>query len=267
MTRIQMQTAEYLLRCISQGQDSFALRLQATQFARTFPPKERERVEAILRNEAAVKNKWRRMTLGRHPCYPASVESELLQWLREARAWELLAENGERVMPLLLVGEPGCGKSSLVRDIANSIEAPAWMMMGADVVASHMGATGANLREAFREVDQGLFLIDEFEAIAGVRETGSGAEKEMASALTILIDCLDNILPGSVMVFATNRVDMIDPAILRRVAVCKWPAWTELTEEERASFAASHKGSGNFASYADCVRGCRLQRISKLLAD
>lgn len=212
------------------------------------------------------KSSWRQMTDGRHPSYPSSVESELTQWMCEASAWELLAENGEKVMPLLLVGEPGCGKTSLVIDIAKSIALPAWTTMGADVVASHMGETGANLRRAFQEVDQSLFLIDEFEAIAGVRRAEGGVDRELASALTILIDCLDRTPVGSVLVFASNRMDMIDPAILRRVAICQWPAWRELSEEERKTFAASHGGVGYFESYADCVRGCRLQRVNRLLS-
>ena len=209
---------------------------------------------------------WRPIKANRYPSYPHGAEAEMKRWLREAVAWETLANNGEHVMPALFVGEPGCGKTSMAADMAERIGLDGWVTMGADVVASHMGETGVNLRAAFAEMNRGLFLIDEFESIAGVRGSDGSAGRELGSALTVLLDCIDNARSDSVLVFATNRVDMIDIAILRRVTVIKWPSWEALSPIEQHAFAVSHCGSGDFASYAECVKKCRRNRIEKILS-
>lgn len=123
---------------------------------------------------------------------------------------------------LLLYGPPGCGKTLMGRYIANRTGLPFVYLSFGNLIDSLLGKTGKNLETAFdyiRDVPS-VLMLDEMDAIGLMRlAPQSGAESESARITIVLMQCLDRLASGSIVIGATNRIDMLDKAILRRFSV------------------------------------------------
>ena len=151
---------------------------------------------------------------------PELVASEVAMLLRERECIPKLIEHG--LVPrsrVLLHGPPGTGKTSLAAALATASRLNGFGIRLASVRKSYMGETSGLLTKALDVARNPtcLLLIDELDAVAEIREhsTGAGAEREHTAIVATMLQLLDQPLPG-VVVAATNRVDMIDPAIRRR---------------------------------------------------
>lgn len=215
---------------------------------------------------------WRNVEESRSPWTPDDVTAQVDKWLREMNAASVLAAAGERVRPLLLVGETRCGKTSSVCRIARDRDVPVYQMNLQTIVQSHMGETAGLLTQAFDEMARNVgcvWLLDEVDSVAAARGNGSPLEKDMAHTVNVLLTLMDRAPAETKMVATTNRVDAIDSAVLGRFDVIEWPRWDGLSAESRRLFAASHGAENSTAdsehSYASCVRRARDQRVARIL--
>ena len=120
---------------------------------------------------------------------------------------------------LLLYGPPGCGKTFLVKAIAGSGQANVLSVKGAELLSKWVGESERAVRELFRRARESapsIVFLDEVDALAPVRgqsSDGGTTDRVVASLLTELdgVESLRNV----VVIGATNRPDLIDPALLR----------------------------------------------------
>jgi transitional endoplasmic reticulum ATPase len=148
------------------------------------------------------------------------------QELKEAIEWPLkfpkLFEhmNGETPMGILLYGPPGTGKTLLAKAVATETEANFISVKGPEFLSKWVGESEKAVRETFRKAKQAapcIVFFDEIDAIVPVRGSGYGDAKVTERIISQILTELDGLeaLHDIVVIGATNRADMIDPAILR----------------------------------------------------
>jgi len=117
---------------------------------------------------------------------------------------------------LMLHGESGTGKTLFGKYLAFKLELPFAYMNFSNAISSYLGSTGKNISKAFEFIEKQkcVFMIDEVDAIGMAR--GKEDVGEMARITIGLMQALDRVRNDTVIVGGTNRLDMIDPALLRR---------------------------------------------------
>ena len=120
---------------------------------------------------------------------------------------------------VLLYGPPGCGKTYVVRALAGSGQANVLSVKGAELLSKWVGDSERAVRELFgraRDAAPALVFLDEIDALAPVRgqSTDGGTTDRVVAALLTELDGVQE-LRGVVVIGATNRPDLIDPALLR----------------------------------------------------
>ena len=120
---------------------------------------------------------------------------------------------------ILLYGPPGTGKTLLAKAVANETQANFISIKGPELLSKWVGESEKGIREVFRKARQAapaIIFFDEIDSIAPVRGRSfdSGVTERMISQFLTELDGLEE-LKGVVVVAATNRPDMIDPALLR----------------------------------------------------
>ncbi|MBR3383683.1 MAG: AAA family ATPase [Atopobiaceae bacterium] len=139
---------------------------------------------------------------------------------RMRRACDRLAGMGIRYANATLMhGEPGTGKTTLARYVAYEQQLPFAYLSFANLIDSYMGATSRNIHEVFSFATSFpcVLLLDELDTIAASRTTArDGAAKELSRVTVTLMQELDRLPNGMVLLAATNRPDIVDPALARR---------------------------------------------------
>ena len=118
----------------------------------------------------------------------------------------------------LLSGVPGTGKTEFAKVTAHRLGLPFAYINFSRLIDSYMGKTAQNLQTIFDYVkgERCVFLLDELDCIGLRRGNGSGADGELARTTIALMQCLDNLIDGQIVIAATNRGDRLDSALLRR---------------------------------------------------
>ena len=122
---------------------------------------------------------------------------------------------------MLLVGPPGTGKTLLAKAIAGEAGVPFFSISGSDFVEMFVGVGASRVRDLFEEAKKNapcIVFIDEIDAVARRRGTGmGGGHDEREQTLNQLLVEMDGfgVNEGIIVMAATNRVDILDPAILR----------------------------------------------------
>lgn len=122
---------------------------------------------------------------------------------------------------LLLVGPPGTGKTLLAKAVAGEAGVPFFSISGSDFVEMFVGVGASRVRDLFEEAKKNapcIIFIDEIDAVARRRGTGmGGGHDEREQTLNQLLVEMDGfgVNEGIIVMAATNRVDILDPAILR----------------------------------------------------
>ena len=144
---------------------------------------------------------------------------ELVDFLRAPRKYTKL---GARIPKgVLLVGPPGTGKTLLAKAVAGEAGVPFFSISGSDFAEMFVGVGASRVRDLFEEAKKNapcIVFIDEIDAVARRRGTGmGGGHDEREQTLNQLLVEMDGfgVNEGIIVMAATNRVDILDPAIMR----------------------------------------------------
>jgi len=145
---------------------------------------------------------------------------EVVDYLRDPERYEELKAAPPK--GVLLFGPPGCGKTLMAKAVAGEAGVPFFSVAGAEFVESLVGVGAARVRDLFAQVRQvapAIVFIDELDAAGRKRGSGStgGGSDEREQTLNQLLVEMDGfgISAGIVVMGATNRPDILDPALLR----------------------------------------------------
>lgn len=151
--------------------------------------------------------------------YLSNRESKVVEKiLKLNKASQRLSEIGVNyINSTILCGESGTGKTTFGRYIAHKMGIPFAYLNFSRVVDSYLGSTQKNISKVFDHVKQRkcVFMIDEIDAI-GMRRRDSKEVGEMSRIVISLMQNLDMLTNDVVLLGATNRLDIIDEALLRR---------------------------------------------------
>ena len=144
---------------------------------------------------------------------------EIVSFLREPERYTLV---GAKIPKgVLLVGPPGTGKTLLAKAIANEANVPFYSVAGSEFVEMFIGIGAARLRDLFKKASENtpcIVFIDEIDAVGRERGAGiGGGNDEREQTLNQLLTEMDGFKEnkGVIVVGATNRVDILDSALLR----------------------------------------------------
>src|SRR3989442_1395228 len=146
--------------------------------------------------------------------------------LREAVEWPLKYPdvftqlNATPPKGLLLYGPPGTGKTLLAKAVANESEANFISVKGPELLNKYVGESEKAVREVFRKARQAspcIIFFDEIDSVAPLRGTGSGVSNVTERVISQFLTEMDGLeeLRNVVIIAATNRPDIVDPALLR----------------------------------------------------
>src|SRR5712672_898480 len=153
-------------------------------------------------------------------CEEAKEEvSELVDFLRDPSKFQKLG--GRIPRGVLMVGSPGTGKTLLARAIAGEAKVPFFSISGSDFVEMFVGVGAARVRDMFEQAKKHapcIIFIDEIDAVGRHRGAGlGGGHDEREQTLNQLLVEMDGFegTTGVIVIAATNRPDVLDPALLR----------------------------------------------------
>jgi len=144
---------------------------------------------------------------------------EVIEFLKAPERFERLG--GQMPTGVLLVGPPGTGKTLLARAVAGEAEVPFFNISGSDFMEMFVGVGASRVRDMFNEAKKSspsIIFIDELDSIGRQRGAGlGGGHDEREQTLNQLLSEMDGFEPNEnvIVMAATNRPDVLDPALLR----------------------------------------------------
>jgi cell division protease FtsH len=149
---------------------------------------------------------------------------EIIEFLKDPKKFQRLG--GKIPKGVLLLGPPGCGKTLLAKAVAGEAKVPFFSISGSDFVEMFVGVGASRVRDLFEQAKKSarvdgkgcIIFIDEIDAVGRQRFAGIGGghdEREQTlNALLVQMDGFDTQV-GIILIAATNRPDVLDPALLR----------------------------------------------------
>jgi cell division protease FtsH len=144
---------------------------------------------------------------------------EIVEFLRDPQKFQRLG--GKIPRGVLLVGPPGTGKTLTARAVAGEANVPFFTISGSDFVEMFVGVGASRVRDMFEQAKKNapcIIFIDEIDAVGRHRGAGlGGGNDEREQTLNQLLVEMDGFEPneGVIIIAATNRPDVLDPALLR----------------------------------------------------
>ncbi|MCB9913773.1 MAG: ATP-dependent zinc metalloprotease FtsH [Planctomycetes bacterium] len=145
--------------------------------------------------------------------------SELVEFLKSPGRFTRIG--GRIPRGVLLVGQPGCGKTLLAKAIAGEAEVPFFSISGSDFVEMFVGVGASRVRDLFKQARDNspcIIFLDEIDAVGRRRGSGmGGGHDEREQTLNAILVEMDGFGTdeGIIVIAATNRPDVLDPALLR----------------------------------------------------
>ncbi len=181
--------------------------------------------------------------------------TELVEFLKKPERFEGI---GARIPKgVLLVGPPGTGKTLVARAIAGEAEVPFISITGSEFMEMFVGVGAARVRDLFQTARQdkpSIIFIDEIDAIGRKRGTGlGGGHDEREQTLNQILSEMDGFEPaeGIIVMAATNRPDVLDPALLRAGRFDRQIVVPLPTLDERVAILKVHCKGKRMADDAD----------------
>ncbi len=145
---------------------------------------------------------------------------EIVEFLRNPKRFQRLG--GRIPRGVLLVGDPGCGKTLLAKAIAGEADVPFFSISGSDFVEMFVGVGASRVRDLFRQAKENspcIIFLDEIDAVGrrrGVGYSGGGHDEREQTLNAILVE-MDGFESNDqvIVIAATNRADVLDPALVR----------------------------------------------------
>lgn len=145
---------------------------------------------------------------------------EIIEFLRNPKKFAKLG--GRIPRGVLLIGEPGCGKTLLAKAIAGEADVPFFSISGSDFVEMFVGVGASRVRDLFKSAKEAspcIIFLDEIDAVGRRRGSGfsSGGNDEREQTLNAILVEMDGFTStdGVIVIAATNRSDVLDPALVR----------------------------------------------------
>jgi cell division protease FtsH len=145
---------------------------------------------------------------------------EIIEFLKNPKKFTKLG--GRIPRGVLLVGEPGCGKTLLAKAIAGEADVPFFSISGSDFVEMFVGVGASRVRDLFKQAKDSapcIIFLDEIDAVGRRRGSGftTGGHDEREQTLNAILVEMDGFTPadGVIVIAATNRADVLDPALVR----------------------------------------------------
>ena len=146
--------------------------------------------------------------------------AEIVEFLKNPKRFQRLG--GRIPRGVLLVGEPGCGKTLLAKAIAGEADVPFFSISGSDFVEMFVGVGASRVRDLFRQAKENspcIVFLDEIDAVGRRRGMGynGGGHDEREQTLNAILVEMDGFDSNDqvIVVAATNRADVLDPALIR----------------------------------------------------
>lgn len=145
---------------------------------------------------------------------------EIIQFLKDPKKFQKLG--GRIPKGVMLMGPPGTGKTLLAKAIAGEAEVPFFSISGSDFVEMFVGVGASRVRDMFEQGKKNapcIIFIDEIDAVGRSRFTGiGGGHDEREQTLNAILVEMDGFQTqeGVIIIAATNRPDVLDPALLRK---------------------------------------------------
>lgn len=148
--------------------------------------------------------------------------SKIDQLIKEHRYFEELHEYGLPVSnKVLLYGHSGCGKTTTAKAIANSLGKPLIILNLSNVINSRIGETSQNVKQVFDRAarDKAVLFLDEFDQLGKARGDDDNDVGEMRRLVNSIIQQIDYLPADVLLICATNHVNIIDSALIRRFQI------------------------------------------------
>jgi cell division protease FtsH len=146
--------------------------------------------------------------------------TELIEFLKSPKKFQRLG--GRIPRGVLLVGDPGCGKTLLAKAIAGEADVPFFSISGSDFVEMFVGVGASRVRDLFKQAKENspcIIFLDEIDAVGRKRGAnfGGGGHDEREQTLNAILVEMDGFETSDqvIVIAATNRVDVLDTALIR----------------------------------------------------
>ncbi len=149
-----------------------------------------------------------------------SEVTEIIEFLKNPKKFTKIG--GRIPRGVLLIGEPGCGKTLLAKAIAGEADVPFFSISGSDFVEMFVGVGASRVRDLFKQAKDSspcIIFLDEIDAVGRRRGSGftTGGHDEREQTLNAILVEMDGFAAsdGVIVIAATNRSDVLDPALIR----------------------------------------------------